>query len=226
VAIQTATTGNLDDAQAIIIAEARFTAEHSAPCSKLIEHFTLGQVGDAMERKRDEDIIALFSGLNGGTTLGVTACGMSLDNVTGCIARMQAVPAPKPWQIVHHPNAVFRCSKDTASVGATYWSGVPQGYSEAVFKNFYKISVGGVPIFEDGNIPVISGDTTGYGAIFSKSAMCIIESLAPNTERERDASLRATELIIVSDYGCFELDDSYGFPMRYSIGAVSTTGSS
>ena len=53
--------------------------------------------------------------------------------------------------------------------------------------------------------------------------MCIIESKAPGVERERDASLRGTEVVMVSDYGVFELDDSYGAPMLYEIGNLSTT---
>ena len=40
---QTATTGNLENAERTIIASARYTAEHNAPALALIEHFTLGQ---------------------------------------------------------------------------------------------------------------------------------------------------------------------------------------
>lgn len=291
--IQTATTGNLDNAQNIIIAECLFTAEHNDPCAQLIQRYTLAkgqkqmtvpkvgqmtanaltdgvdlvdseaigmtttdltcsevglkvvltdklvrqenedmfrvvgrQMGDAMSRKRDRDIIALFSALNGGTTLGVDNCGMSLDNVTGCCAFAKAQKYPRPISIVHHPNAVARCAKDTTAVGSTYYSGLIPGVSEQVFKNFWKMNVDGVDIYEDGNIDKISTTDSGYGAIFSKQAMCLIESLAPNTERERDASLRAWEVVMVSDYGCFELDDGYGAPLRYEIGEVSTTGTS
>ena len=38
---QTATTGNLESAQRIIIASARYTEEHNAPAMNLIEQFTL-----------------------------------------------------------------------------------------------------------------------------------------------------------------------------------------
>jgi len=51
----------------------------------------------------------------------------------------------------------------------------------------------------------------------------LVPSQAPNIERERDASLRATEIVIVSDYGVFELDDAYGFPMQYELGNPSTS---
>ena len=42
-AIQTATTGQLENAQNIILAQSRYTMEHNAPCAQLIEHFTLPQ---------------------------------------------------------------------------------------------------------------------------------------------------------------------------------------
>ena len=38
---QTATTGNLENAQRIIIAAARYTEEHNAPAMALIESFNL-----------------------------------------------------------------------------------------------------------------------------------------------------------------------------------------
>ena len=40
---QTATTGNLENAQKTIIAAARYTEEHNAPAMALIERFTLGK---------------------------------------------------------------------------------------------------------------------------------------------------------------------------------------
>src|SRR4030042_507339 len=41
--IQKETTGQLEDAQRIAIEQARFTAEHNAPCLGLIEQFRLGK---------------------------------------------------------------------------------------------------------------------------------------------------------------------------------------
>ena len=52
-ATQTATTGQLENAQGIMIAAARYTAEHSAPCVNLIEHMTLKkEIGRASCRER------------------------------------------------------------------------------------------------------------------------------------------------------------------------------
>jgi len=292
-AIQTATTGPLDDAQNIIIAKSRYTAEHEAPCAQLIEHFTLAQgqkqmtvpkvsqmtaqsltdgvdlvdsedigmtttdltcsevglkviltdkllrqenedvfnmvgvqMGDAMARKKDTDIIALFTGLNGGTTLGVDNASLTLPMATSCVAYATAHKFPKPVFVVHHPNALANLAKATMGVGAaatTYFNGIMQGVSEDLLRNFWALNVNGVNFFHDGNIAKDGSNDSGYGAIFSKGAMCIIESKAPTVERERDASLRAWEVVIVSDYGVFELDDGYGAPMLYEIGDLDTT---
>lgn len=291
--VQTATTGNLDDAQNTIIAQCRYTQEHSDPCQNLIERFKLAQgqkqmtvpkvgsmtaqsltdgvdlvdseaigltstdlttgevglkviltykllrqfnedvfrivgkqMGDAMSRKRDEDIIALFSGLNGGTTLGADGSYLNTNTAFACVAKAKGEKYPRPVSVVHHPYAIAQLAKQTAAIGATYYAGIMQGLSDDLLRNFWKISMDGVNFFEDGNVAKIGATDSGYGAIFSKSAMCIIESQAPDVKREEDISLRAWEVVLVSDYGCFELDDKYGAPMRYEIGALTTTDTS
>jgi hypothetical protein len=99
---------------------------------------------------------------------------------------------------------------------------MPSGFSQDLLGDFFKMSINGVTVFEDGNIEVIAGVDSAYGAIFSKSAMVMVESVGYNTEQERDASLRATELVVTSDYGLFELDDTLGAAMRYEIAAPAT----
>ena len=48
--------------------------------------------------------------------------------------------------------------------------------------------------------------------------MAVLNSVETNTERQRDASLRATEVVMTSDYGVFELDDTRGAAFRSEIG--------
>jgi len=283
-AIQIATTDELDEAQRIVIAEVRYTAEHSAPCANLVEHFklaqgekqitvpkvgqaeadnltdgqdittsqaigmtttdlTTGEVGlkfiltdkllrqsqpdlirvvgrqggDAMGRKMDTDIIALFSALNGGTTLGVADCTWTMAKLGSYMAYAKMQKFPKPISIVHHPYSIMDLvAAMTLTPSITY--PMPHGYSEDLLRDFWKMTVNGIPLFEDGNIEP-DGSDDAVGAIFSKSAMCVVESMAPTTERERDASLRAWEIVVVADYGCFELDDDYGAPITIDAAA-------
>lgn len=287
-AIQTATTGQLENAQNIMLQKARFTAEHSTPCAALIERMTLKkgdkqitvpkvgqmtmqalvdgvdlvdtedigmtttdlttseaglkviltykllrqenedvfriigrQMGDAKARKQDTDIIALFSALNGGTTLGADDKNMTAGNVGACIAHAKANKFPSPIAIVHHPNAVFDLTRSLGLTPAATYP-MPSGWAEDLLKDFYHITLNGVSVFEDGNIDKITSVDSGYGAIFSKSAMAMVESVEQEIERERDISLRAWEVVLTCDYGVYELDDGYGAPMRYEIGNPAT----
>ena len=51
--------------------------------------------------------------------------------------------------------------------------------------------------------------------------MAALTSVDTRTERQRDASLRATEVVMTADYGVFELDDSRGAAFRAEIGDLS-----
>lgn len=287
--IQTATIGQLENAQNIMIAQSRYTAEHSAPNVNLIEHMILKkgekqitvpkvsqmtmrnltdgvdmvdsedigmstidlitseagmkvivtqklidqmnenvftmvgkQMGAGEARKKDTDIIALYAALNGGTTLGADNKDMTLRNVGACIAHAKANKFPNPVSLVHHPNAVYALTNSMSlSPAMTY--PIPSGYAEDLLKDFYRIKLNGISIFEDGNIEVISGVDSGYGAIFSKSAMVLLESRTKQVKRDEDISLRAYEVVLTCDYGVFELDDGYGAPIRYEIGNPSTS---
>ena len=285
---QTATTGNLENAQRIIIAAARYTEEHNAPAMALIESFNLPrgakqvtvpkvgqmsmsdltdgqdiideedigmttvdltasevgakiiltdklvrqsapnvmsivgrQLGDGMARKKDTDVHALYSGLNGGTTLGAATKSFSLANVAGAIAHAKANKFGSQVYILQHPNAVFQIANTAVTASSTY--PVPAGWSDELLGNFFSglRPLNGVPIFEDGNLSVDSADDA-IGVIADKSALAVLKSVDTRTERQRDASLRATEVVLTADYGVFELDDSRGAAMTYDASAPST----
>ena len=173
------------------------------------------QLGDGMARKKDNDVTALYQNLNGGTALGLATRPFSVLNATGCIAYAKANKFGSQLYMIHHPNAVATFVKAGAVTPSVTYP-VPHGWSEDLLKEFYVglRPLNGVPLFEDGNISV-DGSDDAYGAIADKGAMATLTSLKVRTERERDASLRGTELVMTADYGVFELDDSKGAPMLY-----------
>jgi len=181
------------------------------------------QLGDGLGRKKDTDAIALFSALNAGTALGADNAYLKMQNLQGCAAWAKANKLPLPISFVHHPYAVAYLAYQSAVTFATY--PMPRGLSEDLLKDYYSgIKTNDVALFEDGNIEKISGYDSGYGAIFAQLAMAYLESVGFNSERERDASLRATELNVTADYGLFEVVDGWGAPCQYEIGALSTSG--
>ena len=181
------------------------------------------QFGDASSRKKDTDVHALYSALNGGTTLGVTTASLTITLLSACIAYAKSNKFGSQLYVLHHPNAVYSVVRSGAvTPSATY--PVPDGWSADLLKNFYSglKPVNGVGLFEDGNLSVNSS-SDAIGVIADKSALVVLESMKTRTERQRDASLRATEVVIVADYGVFELDDSRGAAMTYAAGAIATT---
>ena len=288
---QTATTGNLENAQRIILSAARYTEEHNAPALALIEQFSLPkgskqvtvpkvgqmsmsdlvdgqdivdeeeigmttvdltasevgakviltdklvrqaadnvfsmigrQLGDGMARKKDTDVLALYQNLNEGTLLGGTGpTYMKASNLQGIIAYAKANKFGNQLYIVHHPNAVAYLAKEAATTASATSSEITNGWSADLLKNFWSglRPMNGVSVFEDGNITEDSGGD-GIGVIADKTAMAALTSVDTRTERQRDASLRATEVVMTADYGVFELDDSRGAGVKFDVSALST----
>jgi hypothetical protein len=182
------------------------------------------QLGDGMARKKDTDVIALWPSLNADTRLSADNQTFSTANVHAAIAYAKANQFGSQLYIVHHPNAVAELSKASATTADTAAAaGLTSGWSVDLLQNFYSglRPINGVSIFEDGNIDKISGQDSGYGVIADKSAMGYLSSVDTRTERQRDASLRAWEVVMVSDYGVFELDDTRGAAFIAEIGNLS-----
>ena len=179
------------------------------------------QLGDGMARKKDNDVTALYSAL--GSDLGNPARAMSLANVSALVAYAKGNKFGSQVYINHHPFAVWDIAN--AAVTASVSNPVPAGWTADLLGNFFSglRPINGVPIFEDGNI-TIDSDDDAVGVIADKTALAVLTSIASEPEKERDASLRAWELVMVSDYGVFELDDTKGAAVKFDASAPATTG--
>ena len=179
------------------------------------------QLGDGMARKKDNDVTALYSAL--GTDQGNAARPMSLANVSALVAYAKGQKFGSQVYINHHPFAVWDIANTAVTASSTY--PVPAGWTADLLGNFFSglRPINGVPIFEDGNI-TIDGSDDAVGVIADKTALAVLTSIASEPEKERDASLRAWELVMVSDYGVFELDDTKGAAVTFDATAPATTG--
>jgi hypothetical protein len=183
------------------------------------------QLGDAAARIMDEDGVALFPGLNGGTDYGLAARVFSASNAVGAIGFAKHNKMGGDLRIVHHPSAILRLSRDLNVIGLaqTNQYPIPAGFTASKLQKFWTgIRLGGVSFFETGNIP-IDGDGDAIGGIFDRSALGYLESKGWGRERQRDATLRAWELVIVADYAFFEHDDTRGAPLTFDAAAPVST---
>ena len=176
------------------------------------------QMGDAMARKKDTDAIALFTGFT--HTYGGDKA-ITLDLATACIANAKENKYGNPLFVVHHPNTIYTIAKDVGNTIATY--PLPDVFNKPAVKDYFTgVKIAGVPFFEDGNIETVSGQDYGYGVIAHKSAMGYLVASAKSERRQRDESLRATEVIIVEEYGMFEADDTRAGTMQYDTVSITT----
>ena len=177
------------------------------------------QLGDGMARKKDADVLALYSGFS--TDIGAAGRSMSLANVSATVAYAKGKKFGSNVYIVQHPFAVWDIANTAVTASTTY--PVPAGWSADLLGNFFSglRPMNGVPIFEDGNITIDSNDDA-VGVCADKSALAVLKSVDTRTERQRDASLRATEVVITADYGVFELDDSKGVALTLDAGTPAT----
>ena len=178
------------------------------------------QLGDGMARKKDSDVTALYSGF--GTDIGSAGRSMSLANVSATVAYAKGNKFGSQVYIVQHPFAVWDIANTAVTASTTY--PVPNGWSQDLLGNFFSglRPINGVPIFEDGNITIDASDDA-IGVCADKTALAVLKSVDTRTERQRDASLRATEVVITADYGVFELDDSKGVALTLDAATPATS---
>ena len=178
------------------------------------------QLGDGMARKKDNDVTALYSGFS--TDLGASGRDFDIANVAAAVAYAKGSNFGSQLYINHHPFTVFDLAKEAAGTAATY--PMTPGWSQDLLGNFWSgiRPIFGVPIFEDGNITRTTPAAT-VGVIADKTALAVLKSIDTRTERQRDASLRATEVVMTSDYGVFELDDSRGAALTLDSTTPATT---
>jgi hypothetical protein len=183
------------------------------------------QMGDAYTRLRETELINLFTSLNGGTRYGAANTDFSAANVIACISVAKADKVGTALNIIHHPNCISTLAKDLTTIGTTNMRPLPEGYSSRLMNNYWTgIRINGSHVFETGNIERDSGDDA-TGAIMDEMALAVLEEKTFGQERERDASLRAWELNVVTDFAAFELDDSLGVGLFYKADDPSTSQS-
>ena len=166
-------------------------------------------LGDAVMRTEDEDLLGEID--NASESLGGTGTTLTLGHIAAARAllagneRINGGPAPTPQVMVHHPY----CLLDIVDVltplipTSSYPVAGALGIADDIVRNYDVYRIFGMPVVAAGNFSVTSGRVKG--GVFSQGGGpgAIVHSIAKKMyiEPERDASLRATELNCVTEYG-------------------------
>jgi hypothetical protein len=247
---QTATTGNLENAQKIMIASARYTEEHNAPMMALTEQFTLknGEKQVTVPKVGQMTMSDLVDGQDiideeeiGMTTVDLTAAEVGAKVVLTDKLVRQSVP--NVFQMVGRQLGDGMARKKDTDVQALYTNLNDGTLLGLASKELSAVNLTGCIAFAKANKfgnKLYTVHHPNAVAEFVKSAavspsinypvprgwsedLGTLTSVKMRTERERDASLRGTEVVITADYGVFELDNDRGAGLLYDITAPVTS---
>ena len=170
--------------------------------------------GEAIAKKIDVDLTALFDGFS--TEVNDGTAVLSAANIFNAVAQLRknSVPTSDISGVFHPLNAYDLKSNLTNTFG-----GRDTDLSNEALRNGFVGKVAGVNIFETSNLADSSGNNPGTtgdykGAVFHKDALGLAMMQDLKIETQRDASLRADEIVATSVYGVGELHDTYGVELN------------
>ena len=170
--------------------------------------------GEAIAARMDKDLTALFGSFS--TGVGAADQTITVNKIFEAVAnlRKNGVPATD-LACVLHPMVAYDLK---AAIGTQAFAG--GDFQTEALRSGYVGTLAGVPIFESSNMTDASdndpGTTGDYkGALFHRDALGLAMMQDIQIEQQRDASLRATELVATAVYGKGEIFDSYGIEMEF-----------
>lgn len=166
--------------------------------------------GEALARKQDADLTALFDGFS--VTIGDGTAAISPAVIFNALSTLRANALPaNECAVVVHPKIAY----DLKSGLTNTFAGLDTETSNEALRAGFVGRLAGMPIFETSNM-ANTGTAGDYkGGAFHKDALAIAMMQDVKIETQRDASLRADEIVATSVYGVGEIHDSYGVELHY-----------
>lgn len=168
------------------------------------------QLGDAMAKKVDTDLAALFTGFS--NTVGSAGTEITVDDIFKAAATLRANQAPGPYVAVLHPYQAFQLKKVLAGNGNTPMNN--HDLANEALRTGFVGQVAGVQIFESTVVGGDADDSTGagnyFGAVMSQDALGYMVKRNMRIETQRQASQRADQIVGTMAYGVSEIFDAYG----------------
>jgi hypothetical protein len=162
--------------------------------------------GEAIAKKIDVDLIALFDGFS--KIVGGADVAFSAAKLFEATAELRNLGVPsQDLACVVHPYIAYDLK---GALTNTFANPNPSDVANEAMNTGFVGRVAGVPVYESSNISN-TGTTGDYkGALFHKDAMGLAMMQDLKIETQRDASLRADEIVATAVYGVSELHDTYG----------------
>lgn len=181
----------------------------------------LGQ--NAMDRKKDEDYLAMFA--TAATTLAGTGTTFASGYIRAGARRITSNTTERAMgtivTVLH--GFVLKDVEDELVAGVGTYT-IPKGLSEDVFKDGFRGTVASTNVYEDGNI-TIDGTPDARGAVHAREGIIMVQGKSPWT-KTMDRPYRgggATSVYMYDEYG---LGERGGGQWLYGLLADATAPSS
>ena len=161
--------------------------------------------GEAIATKMDQDLTALFDGFS--SSIGGAGQELTVDKIFQAVATLRQANVPGPYYGVLNPKVAYNVKKNLTN---TFVNPNPNDLTNEALRTGYIGNIAGVQIFESSNVDGTTDTDNCKGAVFSQDALGLAMMQDLKIETQRDASLRADEIVATAVFGVGELHDSYG----------------
>ena len=161
--------------------------------------------GEAIAKKIDTDLTALFDGFS--SVVGSAGAEVTVAKIFEAVATLRQAAVPMPLAGVLNPKVAYNVKKNLTN---TFVNPNPNDLTNEALRTGYVGNIAGVQMFETSNVDGTSDTDNCKGGIFHQDALGLAMMQDLKIETQRDASLRADEIVATAVYGVGELHDSYG----------------
>ena len=160
--------------------------------------------GEAIAKRHDRALTGLFSSFS--TSIGAAQDEIEVKDLFEAYATLKANAVPGPYFGVFNPKAIYNVKKTLTN---TFVNPNPANVVNQAMTEGFIGRIAGIDIFESSNV-VEDSATSAVNAVFSRDALGVAVAQNINIETQRDASLRAEEIVASTRYGVAVLHNSYG----------------
>jgi hypothetical protein len=164
--------------------------------------------GEAIAKKVDTDLVGLFSSFTTNTA-GAAGTELTADLLFKAQAQLRTLSVPAPYYAVFHPKALFNLKKTLTQAGYGTSSYAISEIGNEALRNGYIGRIAGIDVFENANLSIDASDDS-VGGVFHPASIGLAMKEDFKVETQRDASLRATEIVASIVYGKAVVKESFG----------------
>ena len=164
--------------------------------------------GEAIAKRHDRALTALFSSFSTSINTSTdTQSELTVADLHKAYATLKSNAVPGPYYGVFSPESLFALKSNLTNTFANPSNSL--AVTNQAMSEGYIGRIAGIDIFESSNV-VQDSATSSVNGVFARDALGLAVAQNIAIETQRDASLRAEEVVASTRYGVSVLHNSYG----------------